>query len=141
MRPTNTGTFLVARGNRQSLSLKGTPEDAGEVIPHPARVEGVGKVQLRAAVVEPAGGAQDLERNAARGWVAVELLVVGFAALDLVDSADGAADGPDVDGVRTFVVDFCVADGAGKRSQGSQGEGGDVGEMHFVCWICVWLAR
>ena len=127
--PHDRRTAFVGRNNRNGRSREGISEDIGQIVEHLAS-QGVREVRLRTTIGQSALSAGNLDCHAARRGVGSEGLRIGLAWKDGLFGANGAGDGPEVDGVGQAVDDGGVAGGTGQRSQGRQGDESEAGEVH-----------
>lgn len=123
--PNDAVAVLVGRHDRDLVALERRAEDIREVVEHPVRVERVGEVGLRRAVVQAVLDRGDLDGEATGDGVAHEVVLIRLAPVKLADVLDIGADGPDVDGEVAVVVNVGLAGRCGGHSEGGNGSGGE----------------
>lgn len=112
------------------MARERVPKHIRQIIPHSIPRERVREIHLRTSVIQPVLAAGDLERNPTRRRVVVQLLAVAVAGLDGLFGSDGAANGPEVDGVLA-VVDYIGGADGGDEGEAETNEGEDL-DLHVV---------
>lgn len=116
------------------MAGEGVAKNIRQVVPDLLTIEGICKVGLGASIVQAILDSGDLDGDATRGRVMVQDLGIGTAGSNSVLLANGATNGPDIDGETALVDNLRVANSAGKRSQSGNGSDGSCGEPHREEW-------
>lgn len=129
-RPANIGARLKRRVDLESLTREGVTKDIRQIIPDLAAVQSIGKVGLRATVIETVLATGDLQGDTTRDRVVAQNLGVLLAWGNLLAGSNGTTHGPEVDGGSAVVLHDGVADSAGHGDQGGYGGDEGSGEVH-----------
>lgn len=132
MRPADVRASRICGPHDNRLAGEWVTEDIGQVVPNCAWVQSVGKVGLRAAVVQTVVDGGDLQRDPTGRTVMVQYFGVAATCRDGLLRANAAANGPQVDWEVALVGHDSVANGAGKRSQSGNRGNNCSREVHFV---------
>lgn len=121
--PRNALAGRIRGLNDHSPSSESIPENIAHIVPDRLAIQVVREYRLADVwLEEPVLHGGDLDGNATRLWIAMELLAVGLIKSERDLRSDLAADRPEIDGGVALVGDDGTADSLGTGDEGEKSE-------------------